>query len=101
LMIVRQNQPQTTSSTGCYVAQYRQAGRSRRAAIGEHGRLTPDEARSEAKKLLGLVEAGADPIAERHKERAVRTFGAAADEFLGSHVAAKRKARTGGEYRRI
>src|SRR5271165_6164005 len=28
-----------------YVAQYRQARRSRRITIGEHGRLTPDEAR--------------------------------------------------------
>jgi integrase len=84
-----------------YVAQYRQAGRSRRATIGEHGRLTPDEARSEAKKLLGVVEAGSDPIAERHKERAVRTFGAVAEEFLARHVAAKRKGRTADEYRRI
>jgi Arm DNA-binding domain len=48
-----------------YVAQYRQNGRSRRSNIGEHGRLTPDEARSEAKKLLGAVEGGADPIAQR------------------------------------
>lgn len=48
-----------------YVVQYRQAGRSRRATIGEHGRLTPDQARSEAKKILGMVEQGADPIAER------------------------------------
>ena len=29
-----------------YVVQYRQAGRSRRSTIGEHGRLTPDEART-------------------------------------------------------
>ncbi|HUI22530.1 MAG TPA: Arm DNA-binding domain-containing protein [Methylocella sp.] len=84
-----------------YVAQYRQAGRSRRATIGEHGRLTPDEARSEAKKLLGIVEAGSDPIADRHRERAVRTFAAVADDFLASHVVVKRKGRTGDEYRRI
>jgi len=41
-----------------YVSQYRQGGRSRRIAIGEHGRLTPDQARSEAKKVVGSVEAG-------------------------------------------
>jgi integrase len=84
-----------------YVAQYRQNGRSRRATIGEHGRLTPDEARSEAKKLLGVAEAGSDPIAERRKEREVRTFGSVADDFLSLHVATKRKGRTGDEYRRI
>lgn len=84
-----------------YVAQYRQNGRSRRATIGEPGRLTPDEARSEAKKLLGVAEAGSDPIAERRKERGVRTFGAVADDFLALHVAPKRKGRTGDEYRRI
>jgi integrase len=84
-----------------YVAQYRQAGRSRRATIGEHGRLTPDQARSEAKKLLGVAEAGSDPIAERRAARDVRTFGAVAEEFLTLHVAAKRKGRTASEYRRI
>ncbi|HEY8032595.1 MAG TPA: integrase arm-type DNA-binding domain-containing protein, partial [Methylocella sp.] len=84
-----------------YVVQYRQAGRSRRATIGEHGRLTPDEARSQAKRLLGAAEAGSDPIAERRKERAVRSLAALADDFLSHHVDAKRKGRTGDEYRRI
>jgi integrase len=84
-----------------YVVQYRQAGRSRRASIGEHGRLTPDQARSEAKKLLGAAEAGSDPIAERKRARKARTFGAVAEEFLNLHVAAKRKRRTTAEYRRI
>lgn len=89
------------SGKKAYVAQYRQNGRSRRATIGEHGRLTPDQARSEAKKLLGVVETGADPIAERRKQREVRTFGEVAEDFLASHVDAKRKSRTGAEYRRI
>jgi integrase len=84
-----------------YVVQYRQNGRSRRATIGEHGRLTPDQARSEAKKLLGAVETGADPMAERKAARDVRTFQAVAEDFLTFHVATKRKGRTDSEYRRI
>lgn len=84
-----------------YVAQFRKDGRSRRISLGEHGRLTPDEARSEAKKLLGAVEGGADPIAKRRQERAVRTFRQVADEFLTLHVETKRKSRTYEEYRRL
>src|ERR1700730_14563310 len=78
-----------------YVAQYRKDGRSRRTRIGDHGRLTPDEARKLAKVILGAVETGADPIAERRAAREVRTFKAVADDFLIFHVATKRKARTG------
>jgi integrase len=84
-----------------YVAQYRQNGRSRRSNIGEHGRLTPDEARSQAKTILGAVETGADPIAERRAAREVRTFGAVAEDFMRLHVAAKRKGRTEASYREV
>jgi hypothetical protein len=92
--------PSKTHPSGkkVYVAQYRQAGRSRRANIGEHGRLTPDQARSEAKKLLGAVESGADPIAARRKERSVPLFREVASEFMETHVAAKRKPRTHESY---
>jgi uncharacterized protein with GYD domain len=74
-----------------YVVQYRQDGRSRRSNIGEHGRLTPEQARSEAKKLLGVAESGSDPIADRKAAREVRTFGSVADDFLSLHIATKRK----------
>jgi integrase len=54
-----------------------------------------------AKVILGAVETGADPIAERRAARGVRTFKMVAEDFLSLHVLTKRKARTGDEYRRI
>lgn len=88
------------SGKKAYCVQYRKDGRSRRSRIGDHGRLTPDEARSLAMQTLGRVEAGADPVAERKAARAVRTLREVADEFLALHVNAKRKGRTQGEYAR-
>jgi len=64
-----------------YVAQYRQNGRSRRIKLGEHGRLTPDEARSIAKVTLGSVESGDDPIEKRRAARAARTLAEIAADF--------------------
>ena len=63
--------------------------------------MTPDEARSLAKTLLGAVETGADPIEARREARAVRTFGEVAEDFLRQHVAAKRKSRTEASYREV
>ncbi|WP_294538184.1 Arm DNA-binding domain-containing protein [uncultured Rhodoblastus sp.] len=81
-----------------YVAQYRKDGRSRRVSLGEHGRLTPDEARSMAKTVLGQVEQGADPVEERRKARAIRTFREVAEDFIKLHVAMKRKGGTKADY---
>ena len=84
-----------------YVAQFRQGGRSRRMTIAEHGRVTPEEARSMAKKVLGAVEGGIDPIEERRAARGVRTLREVAQDFLKLHVNAKRKERTHVEYLRL
>lgn len=81
-----------------YVAQYRLNGRSSRITIGEHGRLTAEEARVEAKKLLGAVANGVDPSAKRKADRVVPTFRQVAEAFLEKHVRRHRKARTADGY---
>jgi len=84
-----------------FVAQFRQNGRSHRMTLGDYGRLTPDEARSQAKKALGDVEKGDNPLADRDAARRVQTFVQVAEDFMSLHVAVKRKPRTGEEYRRL
>ncbi len=62
--------------------------------LGEHGRLSPDEAREWAKKILGDVAKDKDTIAERRARQAVRPFKDVAEDFMRLHVAAKKKQRT-------
>ena len=84
-----------------YVAQYRAGGRSARVTLGEHGRVTAEEARAQAKKLLGAVANGLDPVAKRKAEKAVPTFREVADAFLVRHVERHRKARTADGYKAL
>ncbi len=81
-----------------YYIQFRKGGRTRRSIVGDHGRMTPDEARSAAKKLLGGVEQGADPVATRRAERAVRAFREVAADYMAGHVEGKRKRLTFSTY---
>ena len=74
------------SGAKTYIVQYRQNGQSHRCQIGKHGRLTPDEARSEAKKLLGLVETGFDPVAIKKKAREAPLLNEVAEDYLKLHV---------------
>jgi integrase len=66
-----------------FLIQFRnRQGRSRRLTVGQHGRLTPDEARREARRLLGDVERGLDPVEQRLEERNAITVGQLSREYL-------------------
>lgn len=89
-----------------YVLHYRVGtGRGatlRKFTIGRHGSpWTAETARSEAKRLLGIIEDGADPAADKIAGQQAPTLAQLAERFLAEHVEAKRKARTAAEYRRL
>jgi integrase len=59
--------------------------------IGQHGVLTPDEARKEAKIHLGRATKGDDPATEKAKARGGPTFADLAEQYLTEHAVAKKK----------
>ncbi len=67
-----------------YVLVYRTAeGRQRRYTIGRHGApWTPETARKEARRILGMVAAGADPAAEKREKRQAATVAELCDLYL-------------------
>ena len=66
-----------------FLIQFRnRQGRSRRLTIGRYGRLTPEEGRREARRLLGDVESGLDPAEQRLEERHAITVGDLSLEYL-------------------
>src|SRR5262245_14195393 len=81
-----------------YIVKYRAgSGRgapTRRVTLGRVGTLTPDEARTLARKTLGAVAHGNDPAALRAAERRASTLREVAEIFLAEHVEAKRKRTT-------
>ena len=65
-----------------YLLRYRLNGTQRFLTIGRHGSpWTPDTARAEAKRLLGLVASRSDPAHERI--RPAETFGGEVERYLG------------------
>ena len=67
-----------------YVLFYRTAeGRQRWQTIGRHGApWTPEQAREEARRILGSVAQGADPAAEKQAKRRVVTVAELCQRYL-------------------
>ena len=94
----------TPADSKVYLIQYRiggQKGRTRRVTIGRHGSpwtdptdgrktsLTPDAARKEAKRLLGLIATGRDPAEEQSEARRDLTVSELCDLYVAEGCAIK------------
>jgi integrase len=82
------------SSTKTFVVRYRvgggRRGTRRQFKIGSYGKLTPDEARDQAKDILAQVELGQDPQAAKAAARETLTVSELCDLYLDEGVATKK-----------
>lgn len=82
------------SGTKTYVVRYRvgggRRGTLRQFKIGRSNKLTPDEARDQAKSALALVETGKDPQSERVEARKTLTVAELCDLYMAEGVATKK-----------
>ncbi|NCC41590.1 MAG: DUF4102 domain-containing protein [Gammaproteobacteria bacterium] len=86
------------SGAKSFVLSYRAAGRKRMMTIGTYGVLTLDQARTHARAELAKVETqGADPLADREKERRGKTMADLCTTYLDRHASTKK---TGDEDQR-
>lgn len=67
-----------------YVAQYRAGKQTRRFKIGSHGALTVEEARKQAKTVLGDVARGEDPQQDRATRRKSLTVKDLCDAYFAA-----------------
>ena len=66
-----------------FLIQFRNVqGHSRRLTVAQYGRMTPEEARREARRLLSDVERGLDPAEQRLEEKNAITVGELCREYL-------------------
>ncbi len=85
-----------------YLVQYRiggRTGRTRRVSLGIHGNITTEQARVEAKKLLGQVAIGVDPLAEKDARKNLLIFKDVFQIFMTTHVEVNLKPHTQYSYR--
>lgn len=91
-----------SSGRRTYFVQYRnQFGSTRRKKIGVHGNVTADQAREEAKKLLGDVAKGSDPSKDHQNEKIKPTFEKLAAEYLEFYAKENKKPKSFKEDKRM
>lgn len=85
-----------------YFVQYRnKEGRSRWYTIGAHGKVTVDQARTIAKRVLHSAADGKDPSAERETFRTAPAVNDLLDRYLAEHVKKRNAATTQAEVERL
>lgn len=84
-----------------YIVQYRvgggRAARSRKASLGRHGLLSPDQAHSLARDWLTKAAQGNDPAAERAANTRAPTMAELCDRYLADHARLHKKPRSVSE----
>jgi integrase len=95
----------TPTGRKVFILQYRIPGYGRHASakrmtLGEYGSLTPDEARKLAKRELGRVAQGFDPVADRASRKGAVTVKQLGEGYL-EEVRIRRKPTTAAEYGRL
>ena len=83
-----------------YVLQTRVDGKLRWFTIGQHGRVTVDEARTAALEILAATKKGIDPRDANAKREAEPIMAELGRQFLEEYVPVHCKPSTQGEYRR-
>jgi len=74
-----------------YLVQYRNAeGCTRRLVLGQHGVLTPEQARQIAVQKLAAAAKGEDPSADRHAARSAPTVAELCDLYLCEGLATRK-----------
>ena len=84
------------SGAKVYVVQTRCAGRSKRATVGRHGDVSPDQARKEAVRIIARIKAGEAPIPVEPKPDP--TMAELAERYQREHVAMRCRPATAAHY---
>lgn len=90
------------SGVKSYVIRYRtRTGGQRRVTLGQHGKLTPEQARQMAQDLFAEIRRGQDPSQDRLKERSAPALQDLGERYMTDYVEIHNKPGTARETRRL